>query len=302
MHVLVSVAEYLGHAVPTSKDPIAPVVAARCPFADIECRKIAKDKKKPVCSTRKSNGKIWITCRERLCSTNGETLTEHQRDILSKIACEVFDMEPDPDNVIYKKEVNLELPHGKRMRADYILGVRNKEYGRNRGPGRVIVEMQGGGSTSNTGIMTRYVDAWEKNINRTNKDLGKMLTSVGSIENDSWKRQQDQLMTKSHIANASGFGFVLCVGKALSDYICDRLYKLRDKQNMRNVDGRWDFVLLPMVETNDGDRIGFEVDEKDAFYTTFHEFTGMLISQGDAQTDKFIGEFHTINGERAIVE
>ena len=28
---------------------------------------------------------------------------------------------------------------------------------------------------------------------------------------------------------------------------------------MRNVGGRWDFVLLPMVGTNDGGRIRFEV-------------------------------------------
>lgn len=298
---VVNVAEYLGQAVPTSASRIEPVLAAKCPFVDIECRKLAKDKKKPVCSVRKPDGRLWIVCRERLCSTGGDGLVPHQRDVLCKIAGEVFDMDPDPDGVIYKKEVNLELPHGKRMRADYILGARNKACGRNRGPGRVIVEIQGGGSTSNTGIMTRHVDQWEKDIGRTNASLGTMLPTVGSIENDSWKRQQDQLITKSHIANASGFGFVLCVGKALSDYICDRLGILDTAQNMRDVDGRWDFVLLPMVEVNDGNRIRFDVDEEGAFYTTFHTFAQLLISQGAAQADKFAGEFHTISGERVVI-
>ena len=299
---MVSVAEYLGHAVPTSKDAIEPVFAARCPFADIKCRKLDKDKKKPVCSTRKADHKIWIVCRERLCSTGGDSLTPYQSDILCKIASEVFEMESDPDNVIYKKEVKFDLPHNKRMRADYILGAKNKMHGRNRGPNRVIVEVQGGGSTSNTGIMTRHVDQWEKDIDRTNSGLGKMLTSVGSIENDSWKRQLDQLITKSHIASVSGFGFVLCVGKTLSDYICDRLGILNGKQNMRGTDGRWNFVLLPMSEVNDGDTIGFEVDEEGAFYTTHDTFAQMIIGQGEAQADKFAGEFHTVNGDTVMVE
>lgn len=298
---MVSVAEYLGHAVPTSKEPIDPMHAAMCPFADIECMKIAMGKK-PICSTRKPDKKIWITCEERLCSTSSDTLTEYQRDILCRIASEVFDMGHDPDNVIYKKEINLELPHKKRMRADYILGTRSKEHGRGHGPRRVILEMQGGGSTSNTGIMTQHVDNWEKDINRTNEGLGKMLPKVRSGENDSWKRQQDQLITKSHIASASGYGFVICVGETLFDYIYDRLDQLRNTENMRDGEGRWNFVLLPMVEVNDGDRIRFDVDSKSAIYTKFHTFTQMLISQGNALPDKFIGVFHTLNGKEITVK
>lgn len=288
------IAEYFGHPT-TDQEPIVPVTEGRCPFADIECSKLAQNYK-PVCSMRKPNNVLWIVCRERLCSTKGNNLTEYQRDILCQIAREIFTPDSNHDEIIYKKEVGFRLQNNKRIVADFILGVNNNNaHGRGQGPNRAIVEMQGGGSTSLTGEMTRHVQEWENDNNRTNQTLGETLKKVNSIENDSWKRQQDQLIIKSHIAQQSGFGFVLCIGQALFEYIQSRL-NLDNLNDLRNA--RWDFVLLPMVENNqDDEQIGFCVDQQNVIYTTFHNFVGLITAQGTPQPDKFFGEFHTLNGD-----
>ena len=297
---MVRVVEYLGKVV-ESPEPVEPALSGQCPFADIKCRKLHRDKKKPVCSTRKPNGTIWMTCRERLCSTQGEAMTEYQRNVLRRIASEVFDAELDVDSVIYKREVSLALSGRQRIRADYILRAKNKAHGRGRGPACVIVEVQGGGSTANTGEMTRYIDGWERKQKRTNKELGRMMGGVNSLENDSWKRQQDQIMTKSSIATQSGHRFVLCVGEALYEYILARLTGLRGAST-RKLDAMWDFVLLPMKEVPKDGMIDFEVSHEDVIHTTFHKFSSMVITQGNAQADKFAGEFHTLNGDAVLVD
>lgn len=290
----VKIVEYFGQSV-TSEEPIMSVTEGRCPFADIECSKLVQNYK-PVCYMRKPNDVLWIVCSERLCSTKGDNLTEYQRNILCNIAQEVLSPDSNHDEIIYKKEVGFSLQNNKRIVADYILGVNNgNAHGRGQGPNRVIVEMQGGGSTSSTGEMTRHVQNWEGNDDRTNQMLGRVLQKVNSIENDSWKRQQDQLIIKSHIAQQSGFGFVLCVGQALFEYIQSRL-NLENLNDLRNA--RWDFILLPMIETNrDDGQVGFCVDEQNAVYTTFHNFVGLLTAQGTPQPDKFFGDFHTLNGD-----
>lgn len=293
----VRIAEYFGQPVDRLQ-PIIPVNEGRCPFANIQCSKI-KESYKPVCCVRKTNGILWIVCRDRLCSTKGDALTEYQRDILRQIAREIFDPRLEYDEIIYKKEVGFKLREKKRVTADFIVGTRKLErLGRGQGPRMVMVEMQGGGSTSSTGGMTRHVKSWENNNKRTNEILGSKLKNVNSIENDSWKRQQDQLIIKSHIAQQSGFGFVLCAGKALYDYIKSRL-DLSRLDDLRNA--RWDFVLLPMIENRNNGRIGFTVDAANTIYTTFHNFSGLLTSQGKAQTEKFFGEFRTLSGNQISI-
>lgn len=294
----IAVAEYLGQNV-SREETIKPTHDGMCPFAQIKCAKInkKKNKKPPVCCTRKSNGMIWIVCSERLCSTHGNGITDYQRYILRSIAREIFDAKATLDDIIYKKEVRLDLPNNKVMNADYILGIKDKRYGRGRGPTRVILEFQGGGSTSNTGTITRYMREWESNSHRTNKTLRKIHQGVGSIENDSWKRQQDQLITKSHIASISGFGFVLCVGETLFDYICDRLQLDQNVDNLREQNANWDFVILAMQEIQVEGRIGFAVHPNKVVYTRFQDFSSVMTGRGGAQADKFTGKFLTLGGQ-----
>lgn len=288
----VRIAEYFGQSV-TSADQITPVNEGQCPFANIPCSKI-KEAYKPVCCVRKSNGLLWIVCRDRLCSTKGDTLTEYQQGILFQIAREIFDSNLTHDEIIYKKEVRFDVQSENRVMVDFILGTQKVDrLGRGQGPRMVVVEMQGGGSTSSTGEMTRCVEAWENEPQRTNQMLGQQLQKVNSIENDSWKRQQDQLIIKSHIAQQSGFGFVMCVGKALFDYIHSRL-DIETLNDLRQA--RWDFVLMPMIETNVDGKIGFAIDVESVIYTTFHNFAGLLTSQGEPQPEKFFGLFHTLSG------
>ena len=237
---------------------------------------------------------LWVTCEDRLCSTKGRTLTPHQRTILHEIAEEVFDSELEQNEVAYKKEVAFGLQHGTRTTADFILATtKGAAPRRGMGPNRVIVEMQGGGSTSNTGSMTRHVDNWETDVNRTNEGLRDEIKGVGSIENDSWKRQLDQIQTKGSIAERTGYGFVLCVGSLFFNYIKKRMPAITDEDQRT---GGWDFVLLPVKEkNNEGDQIVLCMDTENVIYTKYRDFASMLANQGESQLEQFRGMFTTLD-------
>lgn len=293
------VTEYLGIPVEKSKKIEPAGAGAKCPFANIECSKISQrtNSKKPVCSVRKPNGRLWIVCRDRLCSSKGADLNQYQKNILHKIAQAVFNTNLELGQIIYKKEVSFKLNGSKKARADYILGVtKDVKIKRNEGyPRKFIIEMQGGGSTSSTGTMTRHIDSWEKNSNRLPNELHIEL-GIGSIENDSWKRQLDQILIKGHIAVQSGYGFILCVGMALFEYMDTRL-------NLNQVimeEGRPDFVILPMIESynQQTDKIDFTVAEKNIIYTSFHNFTNLITQQGEPQGEQFGGDYLTLDGNR----
>ena len=53
---------------------------------------------------------------------------------------------------------------------------------------------------------------------------------------------------------------------------------------------------MPMIETNNNGKIGFTIDAGNVIYTTFHNFAGLLTSQGEPQPENFFGLFHTLSG------
>lgn len=289
----IRVLEYLGQNA-EGDIPIKPSAMGNCPFADRTCKKLeSKDKKKPVCSVRDNKGKMYIVCSERLCSSYGKKLTEHQRDILYQTAKAVFDDIKYVD-VGYRTEVSFKLGKRRRLHADFVL-VDMSTPTRSKPP-RIVVEFQGGGETSDTGTMTNFVDKWENDLNRTNATLRQRLDKGAPIVNNAWKRQLDQLIIEGSIASRTGYKFALCVGEYFADYIYKRIDRANDLR-----DGGWNLAILPFSEIkHESSQIKFELNKKYAFYTTVEDFISNLSSQGSMQKDPFDGVFTKLNGEPVV--
>lgn len=311
----VKVAEYLGLRAEVSGTTIAPAIGTpACPFTNSEpCKKIANDKKPPVCSVRKTargvDGMLWITCSKRLCaSQHGISLSAYQSDMLYAIAKILFGAGINKDDVLIKSEekIAFHAPEVKPYRADFTMQLRERKQSTMRGKNRFIVEMQGGGETSNTGKLTAQIADWKGKTARTNADLIVPVKDVGTLETNAWRRQQEQLLVKGSAAKDTGeCGMALCVGRALFDYIIrkigeDRLRSFRkDPQT-----SAWTLAIIPIVETtaNDaegiraGDSIVLEPDKDQTLYMDYDHFVNLLVAQGGDSSDAFKGKCLDLNG------
>ncbi len=91
---------------------------------------------------------------ERLCSTKKDyPLCEHQIQMLSIISDKVFSTPLHPEDICVKREVSLSVVEGKSYHADYIMTT-STGHSASSGPDRLVLEMQGGGETSDTGKLT----------------------------------------------------------------------------------------------------------------------------------------------------
>jgi hypothetical protein len=79
----------------------------------------------------------------------------------------------------------------------------------------VLLEVQGGGETSSTGAISRHVEEWSVDQNRTNEQLRAPIRKVGIIPNNAWKRQLEQVFRKAPLALAHGGKFALAMGEVL---------------------------------------------------------------------------------------
>ena len=165
----------------------------------------------------------------QLSTKSGKGQSSHTA-ALASIAQTVFPGVSNKD-LGYRRQVGINLNPG-RLYLDYVLHVApSAAY--TSGPGRVILEVQGGGETSNTGTITRYVEDWinhgtPKNaflaqpLNTKNLRAHLGITKVnvpGIIPNNAWKRQLDQILKKAVIANHFSGAFALVCGDVLYDYI-----------------------------------------------------------------------------------
>lgn len=303
------VSEYLGQRTDVGSQilPHFEEETPPCPFMSSKCTKIAKGYK-PICSVRR-NETIWMVCEHRLCSSSGGTgqnINDYQKGILLQVAKEIFNIEIESGNVIYKKEVSLPIVNTASIyKADFILST----YGRSRpersvAPIHLIVEMQGGGETSNTGIITNHITKWENNEERTNNLLSSELSGPGVIQTNAWRRQQEQVLVKGHIATQTGYGIVLSTGTMLYDYIKGKLDDFSSFTDLR--DARWDFALLAFKEdksdTPVSGPIPFVIDEDRQLFTSFHAFSTALTTQGGPLPKAFKGLFTTLEGNLVNIE
>lgn len=302
----VSVAEYFGQRtdVDTLIEP-CPIGADRyCPFSSgNKCRKL-KSKKHPVCSVRKADGTLWIVCPERLCSTKKDTpITYYQEQILLDVGRHIYSPEIRDTDICVKREVPLSVNAGTRYKADYIMSLRNGKSPY-PGPDRVILEMQGGGETTNTGKLTKLVSSWRENEERTNAML-RAETEASTLETNAWRRQQEQFIVKGNIAMKTwkGYGIAFCMGTLLYDYLKNKLEGAH-LPNLKNYN--WTLALLAFKEdTSNPPVVGpipLCIDDTRVLYTNYQTFVQALINQGEPSLDAFVGEFRTVYNERVRID
>lgn len=303
----VHVAEYFGQRtdvaeiiqpayMPNSKDdPDLPL----CPFsAGNTCRKL-KSKYEPVCSVRTDEGDLWIVCPERLCTTKKDLpLCEHQIKILTNIADHVFKPGLQADEICIRREVNLNVFGSGKYHADYVMTTSTGVSGTS-GPDRLVLEMQGGGETTDTGPLTRNVKSWRKNENRDNEML-RQRASTSPLPANAWRRQQEQFLVKGDVAMKTwkGLGIAFCVGTILYDYIME---KVRPASIPNLKEYNWTLCLMAIKEDEIAPvapgPIPLVVDESRILYTNYQTFVQALINRGEPTLEAFQGEFLGLNNE-----
>ena len=299
----VYVAEYFGQRTDIESPIIQPrTEEAVCPFSSGNICKKLKSHYHPVCSVRKPDGTMWITCSERLCSTKKDfPLCAHQQQILLTIAQTIFSQDVTADNVCVKREVRLTVVDDKTYSADYIISLREgrTEY---PGPDRLILEMQGGGETQNTGRITDLLDSWANNNDRTNAQM-RTETGANTLETNAWRRQQEQFIVKGNIAMKTwkGYGMAFCVGTLLYDYLMNKI-RSANLPNLREFN--WNLAIIAIKEDNtvpvEPGPIPITVDESRMLFTNYQTFVQALINQGEPSLNAFRGQFVDLNNE--IVE
>lgn len=297
----VSVAEYLGERVDFEATISPAQTGAKCPFMNRHCDKVAKSKP-PICSVRKPDGTLWITCEHRLCSTRSKNekkqdirLTQYQNDILWEIASNVYRGVFCRDDIGIKREVNIPLPNSSGYKGDFVM----RNFAAGAKVDELIVEMQGGGETSSTGSITRLIESWEKSP--SNKKLGKP-TKAGTIETNAWRRQQEQFLVKGNVVTQTGGKIVFVVGGLLYDYL---LKKFQEKELRDLEKHNWTLCILGIVEDKSQNptlgRIPLMVDQEKKLFTNYATFVRLLTDQGAPIPEIFEGDFLTLTGRNISV-
>lgn len=315
----VSVAEYLGQRTDIDYPRISPITippksnskvnwtdqnpCPLCPFSSGNTCKKLKSGHEPICSVRKQDGTLWINCSERLCSTKKNfPLCDYQQDILLQVGKYIFDPSVTKDDICVKREERLSVIEGTNYNADYIMTLRSglSPYS---GPDRLVVEMQGGGETTNTGTLTHLVQYWKKMHLPTNKSLSDE-SEASTLETNAWRRQQEQFIVKGNIAMKTwkGYGIAFCVGTLLFDYLKN---KLADASLPDLHDYNWTLALITFKEDKalppKPGPIPLIVDDSRLLYTNYQTFVQALINQGKPSLDAFRGDFINLNNNSIYI-
>jgi len=184
------------------------------------CSKLAGKKSyHPVCSVR-TNGEAFVVCQDRVIPAKARSLTSFHITALAGVSHFLFPG-VDVSDIGYRRQVSLRLGSGNQNRVvlDYVLRIRDNASFPADGPRQVILEVQGGGETSNTGTITRHVETWAASTPRTNSLLRQSLPRVGTIPNNAWKRQLEQILRKVALTEHFGGAVALAMGKILFDYV-----------------------------------------------------------------------------------
>lgn len=293
----VLVAEYLGlntfsH---TTIDPVEPKSNALCPFMNRTCDKVSKGLH-PVCSVRRPDEVLWISCEHRLCSSRRKNsaketinLHQHQQDILLKIARFIYNDENlHFQDIGVKREVNIPLPESENnYHADYVM----RNFSGRGKIDEVLLEMQGGGETTSTGEISKHLNNWAADPNRTNELLAQLIKKANPLETNAWRRQQEQFLVKGNVVDQTGGKIVFVVGQLLFNYLHRRIRNA----NLRNLKAHnWTLCLLPIKEAKNyksGENISIALDKERAIFTNYATFIRVLTDQGFPCPEMFEGEF-----------
>ncbi len=297
------VGEYLGidikKRIPVGVDSDSKL-GEECPFRSTPCVKLRKGQA-PVCSVRSpKDDSLWIVCEHRLCSSTPKDapLTAYQKDVLEMIADSIAPTWRKFARVAVQREGNVRRRPGRNSPddsyADYFMVFLEKDSDRLHPKFKpVILEMQGGGETSNTKAMSNHVKAWEKNPGLR---LAESMP-ISSIETNAWRRQQEQFLIKGSVATRSNGKLVFVVGARLFDKL---MTNLTSPPTRINVEGGWTLAVLGVVESPEGvgtsESIRIGIDPSRSLFTDYGAFARSLTDQGQYDPELFIGKYVTLDG------
>lgn len=301
-------AEYYGQRTDVDAPTIRPELRADapCPFTSgMACSKLSSSKHyPPVCSVRQEDGTLWIVCPDRLCSTKKDyAICAHQREILLQIGHAIYGEDVGPADICVKREVNIPKGDGRPYHADYVMSLRSGRS-EHAGPDRLIVEMQGGGETQNTGILTRAMREWERLEAPSNERLRTKVDKVGPLVTNAWRRQQEQFIVKGNTAMNTwkGYGIAFCVGTLLYDYLMD---KLRDNKLPPLQHNNWTLAVFAFMEDRAAGKtagpVPLKLDPERRLYTNYQTFVQALINQGSPAIEAFTGRFVNLLNEEVNI-
>lgn len=309
----VVVAEYLGVRTDTGT-PIRPIRINKtsgitgkptlpCPFKNSHCEK-AKRGEKPICSLRDAaTNVIWIVCPSRLCASSPKhsALTSHQSSILHQVAKVVFNTNITATEVLVKREVPIKVTDDSSYSGDFVMWRKNPNQTSPFNPDRaVVLEMQGGGETTNTGELTRHIDTWDMAGIVNNSLLTTPVSSVAPLVTNAWRRQQEQFLVKGNVAMQTGGRLVFCVGSMIYDYLIQRFRAgiLSDLSN-----ANWTLALITFVEDTSQanasacapNSIPLKIDPARTIFTNYNSFVQVLTNQASPSPTLFVGEYMDLN-------
>ena len=186
--------------------------------------------------------------------------------------------------------------------ADFILAFSGDNHDF-PGPEVLVLEMQGGGETANTGSMTEHIRNWKAAPMRGNALLMRE-TTASTLETNAWRRQQEQFIVKGNIAMKTqrGCGIAFCVGTLLYDYLMGKLASA-NLQNLREYN--WNLAVIGFKEDTRhppiAGSIPLIVDETRLLYTNYQTFVHALINQGEPTPDAFRGSFINLNNHPVTI-
>lgn len=291
----VSIAEYLGQRVDVIAPRIRPsmvgavgALVPTCPFSGGLCSKLDGRKPyPPVCSVR-ANGELFVVCSDRLVPAKARVLTASHLALLGDVTSLLM---PGADEALvgFRRQVGVTL-NRRMVFLDYVIALNDPDYSGRRA---VILEIQGGGETSNTGTISRHVQAWSADKGRTNAMLGEPLPRVGIIPNNAWKRQLEQIFRKAPLAGKFGGAFGLVMGPKLFDYV----------HNAIGLEGGWfpdwEIALIEIKERTSLEPGPVPVESGRAFFMKYSDFVSRVSSfeiPEDA-SNPLVGDFSTLYNE-----
>lgn len=276
-------------------------VEADCPFRSTPCVKLKKGQA-PVCSVRSPKDEsLWIVCEHRLCSSTPKEakLTKYQIAILEMIADAIAPNWRKVSRVAVQREGSVRRRPGQNSpddsSADFLMVFLEKDRDELHPRLKpVILEMQGGGETSNTKAMSSHVKSWEKD---PRVKLSQPMP-ISSIETNAWRRQQEQFLIKGSVATRSNGKLVFVVGARLYDKLMSNLTSSPTKIE---VEGGWTLAVLGLIESDSGvgtaESIRIGIDPARTLFTDYGAFARSLTDQGQYDPALFLGNYVTLSGE-----
>ncbi|MFB2880391.1 hypothetical protein [Floridanema aerugineum] len=252
-----------------------------CPYIGKTCKKIDRhNPQKPMCVVESTGGVPLIVCAHRLLSTNMQNHTNYQRSRLFEISELIFNDSIKLDDIEYKNEVTTKL----KQRADFILRDR-------RNGDACILEIQGGGETSNTKILSDHVTEWENQKKVKLDDFPKRITNKGKtvtpglIPANAWRRLQEQLIVKGGICISSEKKFVVALGKTIYQHRLKNLPNLESLKLQKRE--RWNCAFIPYQIQKGENNIDFIIDHENLLYLDLYNLVSTLIKYGEKDEKLF---------------